>query len=196
MGNLPISGDYPGCFDGAWSVEREEFPSWEFMKKFLNHGMVFLDIGCQKGIYSKAVLDQIDRSSKIYGFDVVQFPEIKTLEEKYSNFQFIHSGIGDGNPANCKICYDKNIYFQTDKTLSIDEWAKNKDIKKVDFLKIDVDGLELSVLRGAENTLRANNPVLMIEIEGDTTDVFRFLSNLGYTNIKVKNDINYFFKRL
>jgi FkbM family methyltransferase len=36
----------------------------------------------------------------------------------------------------------------------------------VDFIKIDVEGLELAVVRGAEQTIRANRPVMVVEQKG------------------------------
>ena len=36
---------------------------------------------------------------------------------------------------------------------------------EVDYIKIDVDGFEVPVLRGAEQTLRKNNPVINIEMK-------------------------------
>lgn len=53
------------------------------------------------------------------------------------------------------------------------------------FVKIDVEGLELEVLRGGERTLRATRPTLLVEIEQrhlDTPidDTFGYLRQLGY----------------
>ena len=48
-----------------------------------------------------------------------------------------------------------------------------------DFIKIDVEGSELAVLKGAERTLQENRPALLIE-GGERVDIERFLSTLGY----------------
>jgi FkbM family methyltransferase len=52
------------------------------------------------------------------------------------------------------------------------------------LIQIDVEGAEMSVLRGAEATLRRARPKLLVEIHGWETEarqeVFRFLSRLGY----------------
>jgi len=53
------------------------------------------------------------------------------------------------------------------------------------FIKCDVEGLELRVLRGAEATLRRTLPVLLVEIEqrhqkAPVHETFAYLSGLGY----------------
>jgi hypothetical protein len=52
-------------------------------------------------------------------------------------------------------------------------------------MKCDVEGHELAVLRGAEQTLRRCLPTILIEIEqrhqgGDIRETFAFLTDLGY----------------
>jgi FkbM family methyltransferase len=55
-----------------------------------------------------------------------------------------------------------------------------------DFLKIDVEGHELAVLRGGRNTIEKHRPTLLIECEarhradGDVRPVFDLLTSLGY----------------
>ena len=57
--------------------------------------------------------------------------------------------------------------------------------KAPNLIQIDVEGAEMSVLRGAEATLRRARPKLLVEIHGWETgareEVSRFLSHLGYT---------------
>jgi FkbM family methyltransferase len=54
------------------------------------------------------------------------------------------------------------------------------------FLKIDVEGHELSVLEGGQSVLESHRPTLLVECEarhrsdGDVRPVFEFLRSLGY----------------
>ncbi|MBI5075491.1 MAG: FkbM family methyltransferase [Nitrospirae bacterium] len=49
-------------------------------------------------------------------------------------------------------------------TLSIDDWAKENGIRKVDFIKMDIEGAELHALKGAEQTIRTFRPSLAIAL--------------------------------
>jgi hypothetical protein len=66
----------------------------------------------------------------------------------------------------------------------------------VDFLKIDVDGMELAVLEGARPLLLASRPRLFIEVKHENEPAFRgVLGELGYTiaaEFKRAADCNFF----
>lgn len=60
------------------------------------------------------------------------------------------------------------------------------DLGDVGFVKIDVEGHELAVLRGAAETLQRNRPALLVEAEerhhpNAVAAITEFLSALGYT---------------
>ncbi len=59
------------------------------------------------------------------------------------------------------------------------------DIRDVGFIKIDVEGHELAVLRGARQTLERDKPILLIEIEDKHQpqgyeNTVRWLGQIGY----------------
>lgn len=60
-----------------------------------------------------------------------------------------------------------------------------EDLVDVGFVKIDVEGYELAVLRGARGLIERERPVLMVEIEQRHLDmpmseVFRYVEGMGY----------------
>ncbi len=71
---------------------------------------------------------------------------------------------------------------------TIDTVAAALALDRVDLIKADIEGWELSLLRGAEDTLRRFHPCLLIELSGahltragGTLDAaFAFLAGLGY----------------
>ena len=48
--------------------------------------------------------------------------------------------------------------------ITLDQWANDYQIRSLDFIKIDVEGYEYSVLQGAMDTLRSFRPILMFEL--------------------------------
>lgn len=48
--------------------------------------------------------------------------------------------------------------------MTLDEFVAEREITRLDLLKIDVEGAEVSLLRGAEQSLKRFRPVVMIEI--------------------------------
>ena len=71
--------------------------------------------------------------------------------------------------------------------MQLDHYAER--LGRVDFIKCDVEGAELLVLRGAQSTLRRFRPKLFLEIDDrwvrsfgwTTADVLSFLRQIGYS---------------
>lgn len=54
--------------------------------------------------------------------------------------------------------------------------------RRLDFVKIDIEGMEMEALRGARATIAAHRPVMMIErIKSDEGELRGFLEGFGYT---------------
>jgi FkbM family methyltransferase len=86
-----------------------------------------------------------------------------------------------------------------------------KDIDKISFIKIDVEGFEYYVLKGSEVLIKSSRPAMLIEVDGDASDkeskgfpVFDYLKGFGYQPFIYKNhnlkkweigdsSVNYFF---
>lgn len=56
-------------------------------------------------------------------------------------------------------------------------------LERVDFLKIDVEGMELDVLEGAKETLKRCAPIILVEtLKSDAQDIRKFLAGAGYAD--------------
>ena len=74
------------------------------------------------------------------------------------------------------------------RTIPLDTFLKKNPYPPPQFLKIDVEGAELAVLRGARTILTAHTPLLLVEMEDKTLgpagvskqDIADFLLPLGY----------------
>jgi FkbM family methyltransferase len=72
---------------------------------------------------------------------------------------------------------------------TLDGLCRRVGMKRVDFIKIDVEGAELQILEGGEGTIEAFRPTLLVEIEARHTDrydygpddIVRWLTQRGYT---------------
>jgi FkbM family methyltransferase len=66
--------------------------------------------------------------------------------------------------TSVKIDQNSAVESQRVEALALDEYVQMKGIAKVNFLKIDVEGAEASVLEGATNVLNKHKPILLIEM--------------------------------
>lgn len=77
----------------------------------------------------------------------------------------------------------------------LDEVISDYRLPTPDFIKIDVEGAELEVLRGAEATLTGAKPDLFVELHGTGPQgkaeaaeaLLEFLTQCGYTAIHVES---------
>ncbi len=76
---------------------------------------------------------------------------------------------------------------------TIDNIVRSLGVKKVDFLKIDVEGAELEVLQGAADTIkRSGNLNIAVELhigQVDFREISATLSNLGLTIKHANRDL-------
>lgn len=72
--------------------------------------------------------------------------------------------------------------------VSFDEWVAEKNISRVDFIKMDIEGAEADALHSMKQTLQRRQPVLFIEIREHLlrqfghppAGIYEFLFSLGY----------------
>ena len=103
---------------------------------------------------------------------------------------------------------DMSTTYKTDPTkkqrikmTTIDNFVLEHQLPKVDYIKVDAEGLDIEVLDGAKNTIAKYSPDLFVEFlnlgssrTGDTRyegkdRLEAYLKNLGYTVVLVNHDL-------
>ena len=75
-----------------------------------------------------------------------------------------------------EIDYKKENCVRT-QMISIDQL----NLKRLDFIKIDIEGMEMEALAGAENSINEHRPLLMIErIKSNESEIRQFLEKFHY----------------
>lgn len=84
--------------------------------------------------------------------------------------------------------YNENYQVQKVPTMTLDTYVRLHNLPRVDFIKADIEGAELNMLKGASDTLKRFAPTLMLEVQASSTRLFghepaevhTFLKDHGY----------------
>jgi len=76
--------------------------------------------------------------------------------------------------------------------VTLDQEIPESNLPMPDFIKIDTEGLEIEVLRGARSTLETHRPTLFLEMHGETmrekkrkvAEIVDFLWAISYRSIR------------
>jgi FkbM family methyltransferase len=165
-------------------------------------GKIFIDAGANIGNHT-LFFSKILQASKIYCFEPQKeiFKTLKkniransvkakcynnVLSDVSENFSF-----GKFEPDNFGATNFINNADGKYKSLILDDVCLRDEIC---VLKIDVEGHELPVLKGATKILEKYSPVLWVEVKSGLEDVINFLSQFGYMLVKRDYENCFFFK--
>jgi len=175
----------------------------ELLKQVIREGDIVVDAGAQYGVTSLALAQVVGPQGAVYAFE----PQRVLHQILCSNFAMNSAGnchckqeaLGqqpgeavvpavDVNMEGCHGCtaLDSSNYLgETVKMTSVD--ALN--LPKMRLLKVDVEGMELDVVRGAVKTINMFKPALYMKahynpedntLSQKTQDLARFVKSLNY----------------
>jgi FkbM family methyltransferase len=153
---------------------RIETPEDKFIPKILKKGDIVLDIGAHWGGFSVCFANLVGNEGKVFSFEPssknyrilrknIQINKLSNIEvSKYAvgdKEDFVKLKIASTSSGHNSIARD-NLLFEKEevvKQIKIDKFLKEKEIKNINFIKIDVEGYELEVLKGMKETIRNQN---------------------------------------
>jgi FkbM family methyltransferase len=166
------------------------------LRNIVPEGNTAIDIGANEGIWSFALSRCFDR---VEAFEPL--PEcVKKLKEARLKQVRIHDMALSSKPGVCQLTIPnhtgKLVYSMATLNDTYDNEIHDKvsvpvatlddfQFRNVDFIKIDVEGHELEVLKGAHSTICREKPIMIIEIEQrhlkfPMETVINYVIDLGY----------------
>lgn len=184
----------------------------EIIKLCVNKNTLCVDIGCHKGEIMDLLLSH-SPDKKHYGFEPIPFL-FDEISHKYAHrckifdialsdsvgtttFNYVKNA-----PAYSGIKQRKYLVEKPDIELLEVKLDKLDNIipvdERVDFIKIDVEGAEYSVLKGATETISRNKPVVLFEFgkgasdyyDTDANDIYNFFDEKGMSIFLLQDWIN------
>lgn len=157
--------------------------TWEpYVKdKFkVQKGEVIMDVGAHIGYYTIQLANILGKIGGVVSIepDIRNFTLLKknVLLNSLSNVTLINAAIGRTS-CDAKITLGLDPMFsalnnkrhsalppQNVKVFSIDDLVKKLNLKKLNWIKLDIEGGEMEALKGALNTIRHFCPKFLIEI--------------------------------
>jgi len=179
-----------------------------YHRELIKNGMSIIDIGAHIGLYTVLAAEKVGNTGKIIAIE----PEPQNYKQLLENIKLnsfrnvipVNCGLGIRNSLEklyinpYKTCshtfvLEKNgNYFIEVRVKTLDSLREELNLKKVDIIKIDTEGAEIPVLKGAEKTLRANPSVKIIvaaeHYPGEAKEVCKFLNERGFkTKVSKEN---------
>ncbi len=185
----------------------------------INDGDIFLDVGANFGYFSIIASRYVGPNGKVISFEPSSetFTILQHNTSKLKNIEIYKTALG--SKQETKHFFHANDYVNSGFTKSpfqnpseysgndlsvttLDKFIKGK-VKKVDFIKCDVQGDDIDVLIGAKDTIQSNNnlklivewaPTWMKSAGYDLNDLPKILKELGFKDIIVVDDWHKNFK--
>lgn len=218
----------PHIYCGAF-----EWAEREWLESALQPGMVFYDIGANIGFFSVIAAEKVTPQGHVYSFEpvsgthdrLVENIQLNKIDKHVTTFLAAASDhVGEAQiyiPDKGMDAWNSlavkpeagNYRLDTIKTIVLDELVANQTLRSPDIIKIDVEGWELHVLKGLQQTLQTYHPTLYVEFTSanlkaagtNCAELAEFIRALGYQlyeydprhkTLVVQHDFNFEHKNL
>jgi FkbM family methyltransferase len=185
-----------------------EAENFELLEANCKPGAVIIDIGAHIGLFSVISSQVAGEKGKVYAFEpapstyglLQKTVSINNKETLIETFQkavgkesgkitfFISDDQADNSNSLVQYKEDRSLHGIDVAVTSIDNFVQEKNISRLDFIKIDVEGAEYDTLQGAVYTLKNLRPVCIVAIhpepiaaKGDRLeDIYDLIAGCNY----------------
>ena len=189
-------------------ASKEDAIIFPYIKSLYKTGKI-IDVGCKSGKWHLLLNDTIPTKNWIMFDPIPHF--INDLKRFYGNAELHEIALSDVSQKDRKFTVDKwhfghSGFTHTGKSYINHIQVESKRLdeynyKDIWFIKIDTEGHELPILKGARGTILRNKPFIYFECyhkimnlqEYNQKDLFDYVTSLGYviTNVATKKELSY-----
>jgi FkbM family methyltransferase len=189
-------------------VAINEFEAWMWRYLRPRSGETFIDVGAHIGKYALQVAKVVGERGLVIAVepDRENFKAL-VLNARLNNLKnVIALNIAAwskeemlrlfraGDSGHHSVKHDFGLGFTKVRARPLDRVIEELDAKRIDWIKVDVEGAEYEVLLGLKWTLRRFKPKVIAEVkEENLKKVLLFMRNLNYIAIPIKECTGYYF---
>ena len=200
-----MKGD-PGISQELQTFGTHEPLSTKLISDLLKKGMTCLDIGANIGYYVLLESKIVGNEGEIIAIEPSP-PNYNCIKENLelentSNVKAYNFAAGDTEGEirffvnkrsnGCKVLLENEKPPNRPGTIikvpvrKMDIFLNELKIKKIDFVRMDVEGYELNIFEGMENVIKKSKPIVQLEVHKgrmgieNTKKFFQFFKNNGY----------------
>lgn len=169
------------------------------LKQVVHSGDTCWDVGANIGFYSCLLAQQVSARGKVFAFEpssaTMRYLAANVAINCLDNVTRIQKAVGDKlgqselggsdqsiGEGTASLKSTQHGYSETVDVDTVDNLSKTLPIP--DFIKIDVEGFELEVIRGARAFLTQQQPMIMMEIrtrhQEEQHEIEQLLCDVGY----------------
>jgi FkbM family methyltransferase len=181
------------CFMGEYPGRDEQV---HLSRELIRPGDTVFDVGANIGLWVMGAALRAGKSGRVHAFEPL--PEIYqslkhnlTLNE-LGNVRAFEIGLSDapGTATFYRAAHNnsgmgslgRRTGVDRETTISLttlERHCEAEDVRRIDFMKVDVEGAELQVFRGSERLLRAEDaPVILYECSELLTEPFKVTATM------------------
>lgn len=167
----------------------------------VSKGDFVIDAGANEGILTLIYSQKVSSSGKVFAFEpdkinIQTFKENLSLNNNTTNISLVEKGLWDksgsiefyeaGTVGSSVFYRNENSVKKNISSISIDDFVDSENINKLDFIKMDIEGAEIEVLKGARITIKSFKPHFAIAsyhiVENEVTykKVEEFFTEMNY----------------
>jgi len=152
---------------------RQDATEISLLKKFIKPGDTVLDIGANVGFYTRIISGLAGKDGYVHAFepDPVNYRHLSDSVKNLKNVSINNAAVNNV-PGELKL-YTSNLLNVDHRSYPVDDFGTTFTVKaetidqymagrRVNFIKMDIQGAEFFALEGMKQTLDSNSDIMML----------------------------------